>query len=86
MALTVRTITDEQIEMAKQMTGKGAASSALVACVELLADRTARVASLEKRVYELSEQLRVKDQTLHRAAHSASELLTVVQQGDWIHD
>lgn len=80
MALTIRQVTDEEIQQAKELTGKGAASAAIVACVTLAGDYKRRYESQLKENQELRDRLRHLDQVQSRLAACCDEALTIIRQ------
>lgn len=80
MAITIRNITDEQIELAKSESGYGTASRALVECVELAASRRRLMDDLYKRNDELKERIRHLESIQARLANAADEALTIIRQ------
>lgn len=84
MALTIRNITDETIEQAKTLTGKGTASAALVECVELARTLSIRADYQADEIRQLRERLRHLDQVQTKLASACDEALTIVRQRDWI--
>jgi len=80
MALTIRNITDEQIEQAKQETGKGTGSAALVELIELSASRRRVIDSQAKEIRELREKLAHANRVMERLASAADDALCIVRQ------
>ena len=78
MALTIRNITPEQIETAKNLTGKGTASGSVVACVDM-ANRLF-TKNLAQKIRELEEKLAHANRVFERLASSADEALCIVRQ------
>lgn len=72
MALTIRNISEQQIELAKELTGQGTASSALVACVELAAEKHKKVVEYSEYVGELHRELGKLYALIDRAQESAA--------------
>lgn len=82
MALTIRQITDEQIEAAKSETGKGTGSAALVDLIDLAVSRRQLVSALMAENDVLRERLKYSQSVVSRLAASADEVLAIVRQGD----
>jgi len=82
MAITIRNITDEQIELAKLESGKGTASAAVVACVDKCAERGRRIEQLMSEKEKLREQLAHSDRVMSLLSSSADEALSIVRQRD----
>jgi hypothetical protein len=82
MALTIRQITDDQIEMAKAITGKGTASGAVVGCIDIAQRRIERCIAQDAEILALREQLAHSRRVLDRLASAADETLTIVRQKD----
>ena len=82
MAITIRNITDEQIELAKLESGKGTASAAVVACVDKCAKRGRQIEHLMSEIEKLREKLAHSDRVMARLSSSADEALCIVRQRD----
>lgn len=80
MALTIRNITDEQIEQAKTETGYGTASRALVECVELAAARRRLLDAEYEKTRKLTERIHHLEAIQARLANAADEALTIIRQ------
>jgi hypothetical protein len=80
MAITIRNITDEQIELAKVESGKVTASAAVVACVDKCAKRGRQIEHLMSENEKLREQLAVSDRLMACLSSSADEALCIVRQ------
>jgi hypothetical protein len=82
MALTIRQITDDQIEMAKAITGKGTASGAVVACIDVATRHIERNILHDQEIRALREQLAQARGVIGRLASAADETLTIARQND----
>lgn len=80
MAITIRNITDEQIEMAKNISGKGTASAGVVACVDIAARSLERCIAQDAKIAELREDLAQRERVMSRLAASCDEALTIIRQ------
>lgn len=82
MALTIRNISDDQIEMAKAITGLATGSGSVVACVELAVSQSKMIAELESQVSRLQAKCNRSDRILESLSGSADEILTMIRQGE----
>jgi hypothetical protein len=82
MTITIRKITDEQIELAKVESGKCTASAAVVACVDKCAKRGHQIEHLMSEIEKLREKLAHSDRVMARLSSSADEALCIVRQRD----
>lgn len=80
MALTIRQITEEQKETAKALTGKGAASAAVTACVGLAADYKSRYERGLQENQRLLDEVRHLESVLSRLGSAADEALCIIRQ------
>ena len=80
MAITIRNITDEQIETAKNISGKGTASGAVVSCIEIAARSLERSIVQDVQIRELKEEVAHLNRIMERLASAADEALCVVRQ------
>ncbi len=80
MALTIRNITPEQIEIAKNLTGKGTASGSVVACVDMANRLFTKNLAQKQKIRELEEKLAHANRVFERLASSADEALCIVRQ------
>lgn len=82
MLLTIRDVSDDLVEQAKSITGKGTGSQAFIAGVQLMIDQRKRIQWLEGEVKRLSELSSVQAQTIERARSAAMHLVEATGQGD----
>jgi hypothetical protein len=82
MAITIRQITDDQVEMAKAISGKGTASAAVVACIEVAGRRIERCIAQDAEIAALREELAHSRGVINRLASAADEVFTIVRQKD----
>ena len=80
MALTIRQISEEQKETAKQLTGKGAASAAVTACVDLAASQKGTIERQSETIAELRERVAMLERSQRRLAEAADEALWIIRQ------
>lgn len=80
MALTIRQISDEQKEIAKELTGKGAASAAVVACVDLAAQQARRIEIQNQELAKARDRIRQLEGVQDRLAQAADEALCIIRQ------
>ncbi len=80
MALTIRKISDQQIESAKFLTDKGTASAAVVACIDLAYKYHNLVQSQKNEIERLCERVQRLERVQERLASAADEALTIVRQ------
>lgn len=80
MALTVRKITDQQIESAKFLTGKGTASAAVVACIDLAYQYHNRDQAQKEEIKRLKERVELLERVQAKLANAADEALCIVRQ------
>lgn len=80
MAITIRNITNEQIETAKALSGKRTASSGVVACVDLAASQAEMIAKLRSQVNDLEEKCKQSDGVIRSLGEAADQALTVIRQ------
>lgn len=79
MALTIRNITDQQIESAK-FTEKGTASAAIVGCVDLAYQYYNRDQQQKQEIERLRERVQLLERVQEKLAHAADEALCIVRQ------
>lgn len=82
MLLTIRDVSDDLVEQAKSITGKGTGSQAFIAGIQLMIDQRKRIEWLQGEVRRLSELNRVQGQTIERARSAAMDLVEATGQGD----
>jgi hypothetical protein len=82
MLLTIRDVSDDLVEQAKSITGKGTGSQAFIAGIQLMIDQRKRIEWLDGEVRRLSELSRVQAQTIERARSAAMHLVEATCQGD----
>lgn len=80
MAITIRKITDEQIETAKRLTDKGTAAASVVACIAVADKSTRLVESQSETIQELRDRVRHLEMIQGRLANVCDEALTIVRQ------
>lgn len=80
MALTIRKITDQQIESAKFLTGKGTASAAVVECVDLAFKLYNQDQSQKQEIARLKERVALLERVQAKLANAADEALCIVRQ------
>lgn len=80
MALTIRKISDQQIESAKFLTDKGTASAAVVACIDLAYHYHNRVQSQNEEIRKLKERVQLLERVQEKLASAADEALCIVRQ------
>jgi hypothetical protein len=80
MAITIRNITDEQIQMAKDLSGKGTASAGVVACIDIAARSVERTIVQDAQIRELKEEVAHLNRIMERLASAADEALCIVRQ------
>lgn len=80
MALTIRNITDQQIESAKFLTEKGTASAAIVGCVDLAYQYYNRDQQQKQEIERLRERVQLLERVQEKLAHAADEALCIVRQ------
>lgn len=80
MALTIRNITQEQIDLAKEISGKGTASGAVVACVEIAQRRIDRCNAQEQEIRDLKDRINHLERIQAKLANAADEALTIIRQ------
>lgn len=80
MALTIRKITDQQIESAKFLTDKGTASAAVVACIDLAYQYHNRDKSQQEEIRRLKERVQLLERVQEKLASAADEALCIVRQ------
>lgn len=80
MALTIRKISDQQIESAKFLTDKGTASAAVVACIDLAYQYHNRDQAQRDEIKRLKERVQLLERVQEKLAHAADEALCIVRQ------
>lgn len=82
MLLTIRDVSDDLVEQAKKLTGKGTGSQAFIAGVEMAIALRSRTDHQREEISRLNEQIRVYQQTIARARDAAIEFAELAAQGD----
>jgi len=80
MAITIRNITEKQIQLAKDISGKGTAASGVVACVDIAFSQVETIAKLRDQVKALEQKCNHSDAVMSRLASAADEALCIVRQ------
>lgn len=80
MALTIRKISDQQIESAKFLTDKGTASAAVVACIDLAYQYHNRDQSQRDEIKRLKERVQLLERVQEKLAQAADDALCIVRQ------
>lgn len=80
MAITIRYITDEQIETAKGISGKCTASGAVVSCIDIASRSLERTIVQDAQIRELKEEIAHLNRIMERLADAADEALCIVRQ------
>jgi len=80
MALTIRKISDQQIESAKFLTDKGTASAAVVACIDLAYHYHNRDQGQKEEIRRLKERVELLERVQGKLATAADEVLCIIRQ------
>lgn len=80
MAITIRNITEKQIQSAKDISGRGTASAAVTDCIDIAYHQTEMIAKLLDQVQALEQKCHHSDAVMSRLASAADEALCIVRQ------
>lgn len=82
MALTIRHVSEEQIKMAKDLTGKATASAAIVDCITLAQGYKNMATDLQDDCKRLQLEVKKLMSILHGARSAAAVLVDSTSQAD----
>lgn len=82
MALTIREISNEQIDLAKKLTGEKTASKAVISCIEPFSKQQELINSLTQQCELLKNENRSLKQKIKNAELSARQFLEKISQND----